>query len=53
MQALEKTRISNERALESMVIGYERGVRTGIDVLNAQSVLFLTRLTCPRSITIT
>jgi outer membrane protein len=36
VQALEQARISNERALESTVIGYERGVRTGVDVLNAQ-----------------
>jgi outer membrane protein len=44
VQALEQARISNERALESTVIGYERGVRTGVDVLNAQRELFRTRL---------
>lgn len=43
VQALEQARLSNERALESTVIGYERGVRTGVDVLNAQSVHFRTR----------
>ncbi len=43
VQALEQARNSNERALESTVIGYERGVRTGVDVLNAQRELFLTR----------
>ena len=41
--ALEQARRSNERALESTVIGYERGLRTGIDVLNAQRELFRTR----------
>jgi len=44
VQALEQARVSNERALESTVIGYERGVRTGVDVLNAQRELFRTRL---------
>ncbi|MBI3571649.1 MAG: TolC family outer membrane protein [Gammaproteobacteria bacterium] len=43
VQALEQAWISNERALESTVIGYERGVRTGVDVLNAQRELFRTR----------
>ena len=43
VQALEQARASNERALESTIIGYERGVRTGVDVLNAQRELFLTR----------
>lgn len=43
MQALEQARLSNERALESTVIGYERGLRTGVDVLNAQRELFRTR----------
>ncbi|MEW6330300.1 MAG: TolC family outer membrane protein [Pseudomonadota bacterium] len=45
VRALEQARLSNERALESTVIGYERGVRTGVDVLNAQRELFRTRLT--------
>src|SRR3990172_3259342 len=44
VQALEQARSSNERALESTVIGYERGVRTGVDVLNAQRELFRTPL---------
>ena len=44
VRALEQARLSNERALESTVIGYERGVRTGVDVLNAQRELFRTRL---------
>lgn len=43
VQALEQARNSNERALESTVIGYERGLRSGVDVLNAQRELFLTR----------
>ncbi|BAV34253.1 channel protein TolC [Sulfuricaulis limicola] len=43
VQALEQARLSNERALESTVIGYERGVRNGVDVLNAQRELFRTR----------
>jgi outer membrane protein len=44
VQALERARASNARALQSTVIGYERGVRTGVDVLNAQRELFRTRL---------
>ncbi|HSW52339.1 MAG TPA: TolC family protein, partial [Sulfuricaulis sp.] len=43
VQALEQARLSNERALESTVIGYERGLRTGVDLLNAQRELFRTR----------
>jgi outer membrane protein len=43
VQALEQARLSNERALESTVIGYERGLRSGVDVLNAQRELFRTR----------
>jgi outer membrane protein len=43
VRALEQARLSNERALESTVIGYERGVRTGVDVLNAQRELFRVR----------
>jgi outer membrane protein len=45
VRALEQARLSNERALESTVIGYERGLRTGVDVLIGQRELFLTRLT--------
>lgn len=43
VQALEQARASNERALASTVIGYERGLRNGVDVLNAQRELFRTR----------
>lgn len=43
VQALEQARLSNERALESTVIGYERGLRNGVDVLNAQRELFRTK----------
>ncbi|MEK7206253.1 MAG: TolC family outer membrane protein [Pseudomonadota bacterium] len=43
VQALEQAHLSNERALESTVIGYERGLRNGVDVLNAQRELFRTR----------
>ena len=43
-QALGQARVSNERALESTIIGYERGLRTGVDVLNAQRELFRARL---------
>ncbi|MDO8596956.1 MAG: TolC family outer membrane protein [Sulfuricaulis sp.] len=49
VRALEQARISNERALESTVIGYERGVRSGVDVLNAQRELFRTRLDLSQS----
>jgi len=49
VHALEQARSSNERALESTVIGYERGVRTGVDVLNAQRELFRTRLDLSQS----
>lgn len=45
VRALEQALLSNERALESTVIGYERGLRTGVDVLIGQRELFLTRLT--------
>lgn len=43
VRALEQARASNERALASTVIGYERGLRGGVDVLNAQRELFRTR----------
>ena len=49
VRALEQARSSNERALESTVIGYERGVRSGVDVLNAQRELFRTRLDLSQS----
>lgn len=41
-RALEQARLSNQRALESTILGQERGLRTGLDVLNNQRVLFRT-----------
>lgn len=43
VQALERALVSNQRALESTVIGYERGARNASDVLLAQRALFRTR----------
>lgn len=43
VQALERALVSNQRALESTVLGYERGARNASDVLIAQRVLFRTR----------
>jgi outer membrane protein len=43
VQALEQAQASNQRSLESTVLGYERGVRNGSDVLNSQRQLFATR----------
>lgn len=43
VKALEKALASNQRALESTVQGFETGVRTGIDVLNAQRDLYRTK----------
>ncbi len=43
VQALEQALASNQRALESTVLGYERGVRNGLDVLATQRALFRTR----------
>jgi outer membrane protein len=40
VKALEQALASNQRALESTVQGFETGVRTGIDVLNAQRDLY-------------
>lgn len=42
-RAIERAHASNQRALESTVLGYERGVRTGVDVLNSQRELFRAR----------
>lgn len=42
VQALEQARISSKKALESTLIGYESGVRTGVDVLNSQRDLYRT-----------
>ncbi len=43
IHALEQALTSNQRALESTVLAYEKGQRTGIDVLNAQTTLFRAR----------
>ena len=43
VQALEQARASNQRSLETTILGYERGARTGVDVLNTQRQLFGTR----------
>ncbi len=43
VQALEQAQRSNQRALESTLLGHERGLRTNIDVVNAQRELFRTR----------
>ena len=43
VKALEQALASNQRALESTVQGFETGVRTGIDVLNAQRDLYRTK----------
>jgi outer membrane protein len=42
VRALEQARTSNRRALESTVLGQERGLRTGLDVLNNQRTLYRT-----------
>jgi outer membrane protein len=42
VRALEQAQVSSRRALESTLIGYESGVRTGVDVLNAQRELYRT-----------
>jgi len=42
VRALEQARISSKKALESTLIGYESGVRTGVDVLNSQRDLYRT-----------
>jgi outer membrane protein len=43
VQALEQALTSNQRALETTLLGYERGLRNGLDVLNNQRTLFRTR----------
>ena len=43
VKALEQALNSNQRALETTILGYERGQRTGVDVLNTQRDLFRTR----------
>ena len=42
VRALEQARASSKKALESTLIGYESGVRTGVDVLNTQQALYRT-----------
>jgi outer membrane protein len=41
--ALEQALTSNQRALETTLLGYERGLRNGLDVLANQRILFRTR----------
>jgi outer membrane protein len=43
VQALEQAQASSKKALESTLIGYESGVRTGVDVLNSQRDLYRTQ----------
>jgi outer membrane protein len=43
VRALEQAQASSKKALESTLIGYESGVRTGVDVLNAQRDLYRTQ----------
>jgi len=43
VQALEQALASSQRSLDSTLIGYESGVRTGLDVLNAQRTLYRTK----------
>ena len=43
VHALERAQASSKKALESTLIGYESGVRAGVDVLNAQRELYRTQ----------
>ena len=43
VRALEQALVSTQKALESTQLGYETGVRTGVDVLNAQRDLYRTQ----------
>ena len=43
VHALERAQASSKKALESTLIGYESGVRAGVDVLNAQRDLYRTQ----------
>lgn len=43
IRALEQALASSQRALETTLLGYERGNRTGVDVLNTQRQLYATR----------
>ncbi len=40
VKALQQALVSNEKSLESTKLGYQTGVNTGLDVLNAQQNLF-------------
>lgn len=40
VKALERARASNQKALESTILGSERGLRTGLDVLINQRTLY-------------
>jgi outer membrane protein len=48
-KALKLALDSNQRSLDTTVLAYERGVRNGVDVLNAQRELFRARLEFSRS----
>jgi outer membrane protein len=43
VRALEQALASNQRALESTLLGYERGLRTSVDVVAAQRELYRTQ----------
>ncbi len=43
VKALEQAQASNQRALESTLLGYERGLRSNIDIITAQRVLYATK----------
>lgn len=43
IKALEQAQVSTQKALESTLLGYETGVRSGVDVLNAQRDLYRTQ----------
>jgi len=43
VKAFEAAQLSNQSSLDSTVLGREVGVRTGVDVLNAQQQLFQAR----------
>lgn len=43
VRALEQALASSQKALEGTLLGYESGVRTGVDVLNAQRELYRTK----------
>ena len=43
VRALEQALASSQKALEATLLGYESGVRTGVEVLNAQRELYRTK----------